>query len=94
MGAASAYYAVLTSIDKQVQSLIDSNPDFFEFNDVTKTIVEVRDFGTTGVVAFARGMSFLKLNAGSLLINNRRIQIKAEYIKNSQNEINKLVGRL
>ena len=94
MGAASAYYAVLTSIDKQVQSLIDSNPDFFEFNDVTKTIVEVRDFGTTGVVAFARGMSFLKLNAGSLLINNRRIQIKAEYIKNSQNGINKLVGRL
>lgn len=94
MGAASAYHAVLTSIDKQVKSLLVSNPDFFEFNTVNQTVVEVRDFGTTGVVAFARGMSFLNLNSGNLLINGRRVQVKADYIKNSQDEIHKLVQRL
>jgi len=54
MGPASAYSAVLTSIDIQLDALLKNNPDIFTFNKKDKGLVDIRDFGTTGVVAFSK----------------------------------------
>src|SRR3546814_20562811 len=57
MGAASAYAAVLAQIEKDVQGLISTNPQIFTFNNVANGFVEIRDFQTTVVVAFAKGQT-------------------------------------
>ena len=61
---ASAYAAVLRSIDMDIEELISTHPDVFSFDSVRDSSVEIRDFQTTGVVAFARGMPFTVLTAG------------------------------
>ena len=94
MGPASAYSAVLTTIDSQVKSLISNNPGYFDFNTVSDGIVEVRDFGTTGVVAFARGQSFIDLAAGRHNISGRRVQVKEEYRLNAVQAIEDMVDRI
>ncbi len=94
MGPASAYSAVLNTIDSQVASLLASNPDLFSFTDIDEAFCEMRDFGTTGVVAFARGQSFDDLIAGRHNISGRRVQVKEDYRKNAQEAIYSLVHRL
>ena len=94
MGPASAYAAVLDSIDTQVSQLVASNSEFFEFNSIQQGFNEMRDFGTTGVVAFARGQSFQDLDAGRHNISGRRVQVKEEYRVNAVNAINRLVARI
>ncbi|MEL4379146.1 ParA family protein [Shewanella algae] len=94
MGPASAYSAVLATIDSQVEALLVSNPEYFAFNNVEDGVSEMRDFGTTGVVAFARGMSFIDLTAGRHNISGRRVQVKEEYRINSVTAISQLVARI
>jgi cellulose biosynthesis protein BcsQ len=94
MGSASAYAAVLTAIETDVRNLIKSNPEIFSFCDTDKGFVEVRDFQTTGVVAFAKGLPFSKLAAGKQTVNGHRVQVKQEYLTNSRREIRKLVALL
>lgn len=94
MGPASAYSAVLHTIDTQVTQLIESNPAFFEFDSIEGGISEIRDFGTTGVVAFARGQSFQDLTAGRHNISGRRVQVKEDYRLNAVDAINRLVARI
>lgn len=94
MGPASAYSAVLQTIDKQVMSLIESNPEYFEFSSVETGMNEMRDFGTTGVVAFARGQSFIDLSAGRHNISGRRVQVQEEYRLNAVRAIEALVKRI
>jgi len=79
MGAASAYYSVLTSIDADVSKLLVSNPEIFDFTTINNGVVEVRDFQTTGVVSAARGCPFRNLKAGTLDLLGRRVQVKEEY---------------
>jgi hypothetical protein len=43
MGSASAYAAVLPSIDSDVAKLMASNPDIFTFSDLNDGLVDVRD---------------------------------------------------
>ncbi|WP_445372895.1 ParA family protein [Methylomonas sp. HW2-6] len=94
MGAASAYAAVLHAIENDVNKLLISNPEIFNFDSVYEGFVEVRDFQTTGVVAFAKGLPFSKLQTGKKSINGHRVQVKDEYLKNAKDAINTLVGRL
>ena len=94
MGPASAYSAVLHTINEQVTQLINSNPDLFEFSSIDEGINEMRDFGTTGVVAFARGQSFQDLTAGRHNISGRRVQVKEEYRVNAVEAIQRLVDRI
>lgn len=94
MGPASAYTAVLNTIDKQVESLLKSNPDHFVFASTNGGMSEMRDFGTTGVVAFAKGQSFVDLSAGRHNISGRRVQVKEEYRVNSVDAVNKLASRI
>jgi cellulose biosynthesis protein BcsQ len=75
MGPASAYYAVLTSIDRDIRVLMKARPDLFTFTQPGEGIVEIRDFQTTGVVAFAKGAPFYELKPGYLEISGRRVRL-------------------
>lgn len=94
MGAASAYSAVLTAIDQDVELLLKTNADIFAFSEKKEAFVEVRDFQTTGVVAFAKGCPFSQLAAARHSVNGQRVDIKFEYLENARNAIKGLVARL
>lgn len=94
MGAASAYAAVLDAIEKDVAKLLKSNPEIFVFKKIEKGFVEIRDFQTTGVVAFAKGLPFSKVQVGKQTINGHRVQVKDEYLENAKKAMEELVARL
>lgn len=94
MGAASAYAAVLAEIEKDVAKLIKTNPEIFTFSNSSEGFVEVRDFQTTGVVAFAKGQPFSKVQVGKQSIGGHRVQVKAEYLSNARKAMNGLVKKL
>lgn len=94
MGAASAYAAVLDAIEKDVASLLKTNPEIFDFKKIDAGFVEVRDFQTTGVVAFAKGLPFSKLPVGKQSINGHRVQVKEDYLVNAKKAMEDLVAKL
>lgn len=94
MGAASAYHAVLTGIDSDVSLLVSQYPQYFNFTSVENGTVGVRDFGTTGVVSFARGCSFSTMPTGRLTISGHRVQVKADYRDQALEAIDVVVQKL
>ena len=94
MGPASAYAAVLRSIDGDVKKLIETNPEMFSFSHIDNGIVSVRDFQTTGVVAFARGCPFFNLKAGKRDIGGHRVQVNEQQRLMCVEAIDALVNRL
>jgi cellulose biosynthesis protein BcsQ len=94
MGSASAYAAVLNAIQSDIQNLLKTHAEIFTFKTIEKGFVEIRDFQTTGVVAFAKGVPFSKLQAGKQTINGHRVQVKEEYLKNSIKSLETLVANL
>jgi len=94
MGPASAYFAVLQAIDSDIQKLLKSNPESFTFKKMADATVDVRDFQTTGVVAFARGCPFSRLAAGKQNIGGHRVQVKEAYRLDALKAINNLVDKL
>lgn len=94
MGSASAYSAVLSGIDSDLKALLKSYGEFFSFDKPSKGIVDVRDFGTTGVVAFARGCPFSVMQTGKLTISDHRVQVKPEYRDQALSAIDTIVEKL
>ncbi len=94
MGPASAYAAVLTAIDHDITALLATNPNLFTFNNIANGTVEVRDFQTTGVVAFAKGLPFSHLRSGKQTINGHRVQVKEDYRRQVIDSVNALVAML
>lgn len=93
MGPASAYFAVLQAIDEDIRTLIKTNPDYFTFKKTADGTVDVRDFQTTGVVAFARGCPFSKLEAGKQNIGGHRVQVKEDYRQNCLKAIDEMIAK-
>jgi len=94
MGPASAYAAVLSEIDVDIRKLINSHPQYFTFNKTEMGTVEVRDFQTTGVVAFAKGSPIYKLQAGKQNIGGHRVQVKEDYRKDCEKAVTVLAAKL
>lgn len=94
MGPASAYAAVLKSIDNDIQQLLLSNPEIFDFENVEEGVVNIKDFQTTGVVAFAKGCPFSILPTGSVRVMNRRVKVNAPYKQSCLEAIDKMVVKL
>jgi cellulose biosynthesis protein BcsQ len=94
MGSASAYAAVLSGIDNDLKALIKSYGEHFTFDKPSVGIVDVRDFGTTGVVAFARGCPFSVMPTGKLMISGHRVQVKPEYRDQALEAIDQIVALL
>ena len=57
MGSAKGYAAVLHSIDTEIAQMHSANPQYFSNN----RIIEMRDFQTAGIVAFAEARGFKSL---------------------------------
>jgi len=94
MGPASAYASVLTSIDNDLNAILLANPQHFTFGNITNGLVDVRDFQTTGVVAFAKASPFSRLNAGNHNIFGNNTQVQQEYLTNCINAINGIASLL
>lgn len=94
MGAASAYATVLEEIDKDVASLLKTNPLIFAFSSLDKGIINVRDFQTTGVVSAARGCPFERLRSGRLELMGKRVSVKEEYRRNCINSVGTIVKQM
>ncbi|KAA3527530.1 ParA family protein [Agrobacterium tumefaciens] len=94
MGPASAYAAVLSAIEADVASLLTTHPHLFTFNQIHAGSVEIRDFQTTGVVAFAKGLPFSQLRAGKQSLGGHRVQVKEDYRLQVVASIDSLVSKL
>lgn len=93
MGPASGYRAVLQSIDRIITQVQAANPAFFTS---THVIEEIRDFQTTGVIAFAEAKSFKRLLREPLVhtINGNSTTLNRGYIQQNQTDVDKIVVRL
>jgi cellulose biosynthesis protein BcsQ len=94
MGDASAYSAVLRSIENDLSALVTTNPEMFTFADTKVGVVSVRDFQTAGVVAFARGCPFYSMPTGRIDIGGKRVRLEAEQKDNCVEAIDKIVAML
>jgi cellulose biosynthesis protein BcsQ len=94
MGSASAYAAVLDAIQRDIQNLLRTNPEIFSFSTIEEGFVEIRDFQTTGVIAFAKGLPFSKVRVGRQFIDEHRVQVRPDYLENSISAIENLVNKL
>jgi len=92
--SASAYTAVLNSIDTDVDALIAQNPEMFSANQAADVMVEIRDFQTAGFVSFARGCPFYAQKSGRMDVMGKRVQVKPEYLDNCVKSVEKLVDKL
>jgi len=94
MGAASAYAAVLKAISSDVEALLKTNPELFTFKKAEAGFVDMRDFQTTGVVAFAKGLPFSHMRAGKKSVNGHRVQIAQKHLDSCNESINELTKLL
>lgn len=94
MGDASAYNAVLDGIQVDLTAAVAAHPQFFTFTNTVDGLVSVRDFQTTGVVAFARGYPFFAMKHGKLTISGQRVQVKSDYLENAKNAVDDVVSKL
>jgi hypothetical protein len=94
---ASAYAAVLAAIEHDVDKLLSSNPGIFSFQTSDAGFTEVRDFQTTGVIAFAKGLPFFQVKPGKQALTTHatyRVQVKDDYLQNARTAMKSLVARL
>lgn len=91
---ASAYDAVLRSIDNDVSKILDTRPEIFTFDKLDDGFVSIRDFQTAGVVAFAQGTPLYDLKPGKRQVMGRRVSVRADYRDNCVNAMNSLVNLL
>src|SRR5262249_41732252 len=94
MGPASAYAAVLGEIDGEIGGLIKTHPTYFTFSKPADGTVEIRDFQTTGVVAFAKGCPFSRLQAGKQDIGGHRVQVRDDYRLECEAAVDQLAKKL
>lgn len=94
MGPASAYAAVLSSIEDDVDVLLKAEPTLFTFTKVDEGMVDVRDFQTTGVVAFARGCPFYSMPTGRLDVGGQRVRVNDDYLQNCIGAIDDIVAKV
>ena len=94
MGPASAYGAVLNTIKADIINLVKQYPDFFSFTDEANGFIEIRDFQTTGVIAFAKGLPFSKVQVGLQSIGKHRVQVNRERLNDCKKAMKDLVSKL
>jgi cellulose biosynthesis protein BcsQ len=94
MGPASAYGAVLSEIETEIENLLKKKPELFTFKSIADGTCDIKDFQTTGVVAFAKGLPFSQLACGKQDIGGHRVQVKADYRKDCIAHIGALANML
>lgn len=93
MGSARGYSAVLQSIDNEIAQMKQVSPQYFSQNNV---IMDVRDFQTAGVVAFAEARGFNSLLGDTRVrdICGNRVQVDGPRLNLCLADVKALVGNL
>lgn len=91
---ASSYRAVLDNIEADILGLLKSQPEIFTFSDKESGFVDVRDFQTAGVVAFAMGTPFARLRPGKRTVGSRRVTVNREQKEQCEQAVLRIVDRL
>src|SRR5260221_10516240 len=91
---AKSYTAVLSGITNDLAGLLKDCPSHFTFEAADDGLFEVRDFQTSGVVAFARGTPFATMNSGTLAVAGQRVKVNAEQLDENRKVVDKLAKRL
>ena len=96
MGAASAYNAVLKTIDSVIEGLVNdpTTANAFSTPNLKDLMLDVRDFQTTGVVASAKGCPIFALSNKTYYIQKKRVSIKREYLDNCNSALEAISKRL
>lgn len=93
MGAASAYRAVLSVIDAEINTIKTQFPYYFNNQNMIK---EIRDFQSTGTVAFAEAKSFKTLlqDRRIRIINGEEVQMDRQNIQNCIDAVQQIIDDL
>jgi len=94
INTAKSYSAVLAGIDEDIQNIIKDTPDHFTFENLEKGKFEIKDFQTSGVVAFARGTPFATLQPGTLSIAGQRVRVNADQLNQNKDIVDRLADAL
>lgn len=91
---AKSYAAVLSGIKSDLAGIVKDSPSNFTFSSVKDGLFEIRDFQTSGVVAFARGTPFVTMKAGTLSVAGQRVKVNAKQLDDNRKVIRNLATRL
>jgi cellulose biosynthesis protein BcsQ len=91
---AKGYIAVLQGIDEDLEELLKVSPDFFTFSKIEDGVVDIKDFQTAGVVAFARGTPFVSMKSGTLSVATQRVQVNKYQLDEDRDIVNHLASKL
>jgi cellulose biosynthesis protein BcsQ len=94
INTAKSYSAVLSGITSDLAGIVKDSPSNFTFTSVDKGLVEIRDFQTSGVVAFARGTPFATMSSGTLSVAGQRVKVNAEQLDQNRQAVEQLASRL
>ena len=94
INAAKSYTAVLSGITNDLAAIVKDTPSHFTFSSVNDGLIEIRDFQTAGVVAFARGTPFVSMNSGTLSVAGQRVKVNADQLQQNRNIIDQLAIKL
>jgi cellulose biosynthesis protein BcsQ len=91
---AKGYAAVLDGIESDLAAVHKKNPQYFTFTNIKEGMLEIRDFQTAGVVAFARGTPFSTMSAGTLSVATQRVQVNRDQLDENRTVIEQLATML
>ena len=91
---AKGYSAVLDGIQNDLAVVHKNNPEYFTFKSVHDGMIEIRDFQTAGVVAFARGTPFSTMSSGTLSVATQRVQVNRDQLIENQKIVDTLAKGL
>ncbi len=94
INTAKSYSAVLSGITQDLSAILKDSPASFTFSNVADGMFEVRDFQTSGVVAFARGNPFVTMSSGTLSVAGQRVKVNAEQLSENKKVVRKLSKQL
>ena len=94
INTAKSYTAVLSGITSDLAAIVKDSPSHFTFSSVGKGLIEIRDFQTAGVVAFARGTPFVSMDSGTLSVAGQSVKVNAEQLQKNRDVIDELAIRL
>jgi cellulose biosynthesis protein BcsQ len=91
---AKSYIAVLHGIDSDLKDLLLQHPEYFTFSNIVDGVIEIKDFQTAGVVAFARGTPFVSMKSGTLTLANQSVQVNKPQLDENRSIVSTMAGRL
>lgn len=94
INTATSYRAVLSGITDDLRGIVKDSSEHFTFEDVADGMIEVKDFQTAGVVAFARGTPFVSMRAGNLSVAGQRVRVNSDQLEQNTSIINAVARRL